>query len=136
MTVSDGEITEALALAEKATPGPWRVHHRDAMNRTNDPARGDEGCGLGWEFDQDAGPPEATLRGLFARGHDAAFIAAAREGWPRALRALQAEREARRSRAISFRCETHPDVVSERMWGCPDCLFELMRENKRLRGLK
>lgn len=30
------------------------------------------------------------------------------------------------------KCETHPDVNSDTMWGCPDCLFFLRIENGRL----
>lgn len=32
------------------------------------------------------------------------------------------------------RCKLHPEVNPNRMWGCPDCLFELRREVIRLRG--
>lgn len=33
------------------------------------------------------------------------------------------------------KCELHPDVDPDRMWGCPDCLHYLREENKRLRAV-
>lgn len=33
---------------------------------------------------------------------------------------------------VDWHCELHPDVDPATMWGCPDCLFELRRENRQL----
>jgi hypothetical protein len=56
----------------KPTPGPWRATHR----HTGGPFGPDvnEMGGLGWVIE---GPPEASLRGQFARGADAFLVAAA-----------------------------------------------------------
>ena len=52
------------------TPVPWAARPRHGY-----PDR-DEYCGLGWEID---GPPEAQLRGQFAKAADAYKAAAAPE---------------------------------------------------------
>jgi len=90
--LTDAEIESDLSLCEKATEGPWVALSRNAGNTTNDPQLDDDF--LGWEVD---GPEQTYGRGQFHRGHDAAFIAAARTGWPRALVALK---EARRDLMI------------------------------------
>lgn len=46
------------------------------------------------------------------------------------LRSLEEQNE---KRAALFVCKTHPDVNANLMWGCPDCLAELRRENEKLR---
>jgi hypothetical protein len=74
---------EIRARAEAATPGPWLASHR-CVDRTPDD---DESCGLGLEID---GPPEAYLRGQFARSADAQFIAAARTDIPALLDTIEA----------------------------------------------
>ena len=30
--------------------------------------------------------------------------------------------------ATRAKCDSHPDVDPVRMWGCPDCLYEVKRE--------
>ena len=54
------------------TPAPWRAVPRDSDNDGSQ----DERAGLGWDVE---GPPEATLRGQFARAADAKLAAAAPE---------------------------------------------------------
>lgn len=61
------EISKRLS---EVTPGPWRAKHRCVGCTDAD----DESCGLGLEIE---GPPEASMRGQFALGADARFIAAA-----------------------------------------------------------
>lgn len=61
------------------TPGPWKVYHRHERAGPHS----DEMAGLGWELE---GPPEAMLRGQFAKAADAHLIAAA----PDLLAALEA----------------------------------------------
>jgi hypothetical protein len=68
-------VEEIQQRVEKATPGPWFAKHRAVDCCEHD----DECCGLGLEIE---GPPEATNRGQFYRGADAAFIAHAREDIP------------------------------------------------------
>jgi hypothetical protein len=83
-----GRLAELERLARAATPGPWEAEHR-CHGRT---AADDEAGGLGLEV---RGPEPATDRGQFARGADAAFIAAAHPGTVLALvervRELEAE---------------------------------------------
>lgn len=86
-------IDEALALCEKATPGPWdtdedetgRVWRRlpteyIASAKFDPPADG---------HGQASRRSECNPRTFDQRHNDAAFIAAAREGWPKALKALE-----------------------------------------------
>jgi hypothetical protein len=64
-------MTERRAdLSASPTAGPWTARHRHVKATATD----DEMAGLGWEID---GPPEASLRGQFARAADAHLIAAA-----------------------------------------------------------
>ena len=75
------EIDAALALAEKATKGPWdksRYHYpRFIVQRTNGQ-------------DNDAFPGvRSVCETEQSKPHDAAFIASSRTGWPTALRCLK-----------------------------------------------
>ncbi|MHB1524948.1 MAG: hypothetical protein ACYCZN_01485 [Candidatus Dormibacteria bacterium] len=63
-------VEEIAKRLSEATPGPWRAQHRCVGCTDAD----DESCGLGLEIE---GPPEASMRGQFALGADARFIAAA-----------------------------------------------------------
>ena len=84
------QLIEIKARCAAATPGPWEATHRHTcLTNAND-----ESGGLGLDVD---GPPEASCRGQFARGADAAFIAHAREDVPALLAAL-AESEAKVAR--------------------------------------
>jgi hypothetical protein len=91
--VTDDEIEKALVLANAATPGPWRRqtegeavecgyhrHSRAIVDRAGQPVVIED-------------PSEGEYAAAVNSDHDAAFIAAARTGWPAALLAL---REARR----------------------------------------
>jgi len=59
-----------------------------------------------------------------------AIIAAAdtQKAGTEALRAMIAHVNASLGREWR-KCELHPDVDGARMWGCPDCLYELRREH-------
>ena len=89
-------VEEISKRVSEATPGPWSAWHRCVGCTDAD----DESCGLGLEIE---GPPAASMRGQFALGADARFIAAAPDDvdWllkrVRALseRALQVESAAR-----------------------------------------
>ena len=85
--LSDERIAEMRTREQAATPGPWYPRHR-ATDCTPDD---DERSGLGLEVD---GPPEAMLRGQFARAADAAFIAAARADVPDLLAEVERLRAA------------------------------------------
>ena len=72
------EVTRWRELAEKATPGPWKINRYD-----------NEGGEINWQVQQDRPPAEVLCnisdecgRHMSAR-HDAAFIAASREAVPR-----------------------------------------------------
>jgi hypothetical protein len=78
--MTEGEIQAAEAICARATPGPW------AYGAAILP------CGMGYRVS----PQQVNNAGAF-RAEDAAFVAAARDGWPRALaelRAIQAARTA------------------------------------------
>ena len=78
MTLTDREITDALALCEAATPGPW------AYETPLPPAGATE---VHWPVslaDDDVMPVCDYIR-----LEDARFIAAARTGWPKALEEVQ-----------------------------------------------
>jgi hypothetical protein len=68
-------LDDLAALAEQATPGPWAEVGRDVGHDEMVAAGMNPGDarGLGCEIE---GPPEAWLRGQFARHADAAYIAA------------------------------------------------------------
>jgi len=89
MTISDADRARWRALAEAATPGPWWPDHRCVGVGSDDPSQG-EAAGLGWEVLRDRGTrerawPEPSLRGTFARGWDAHFVAEARTALPALL---------------------------------------------------
>ncbi len=79
------QFAEIRARCEAATPGPWQAHHRHVHCSPSD----DEQSGLGLEV---TGPPEPTLRGMYACAADANFIAHSRADVP-ALLAYIAELE-------------------------------------------
>lgn len=66
----DVRLAEIRARLADASPGPWRLHHRMVGAEPDD----DERIGLGWDWDDNAGPPE-PMRGVFARATDAKFVA-------------------------------------------------------------
>lgn len=70
------EIDAALALAEKATLGPW-THHKTGYAI--------HGFDNGFICKTEYGDADASKR----RQENAAFIAASRTGWPTALRCLK-----------------------------------------------
>lgn len=84
------------ARAKKATVGPWVAYCRDVGNPSNDPS---------WPVDRFLqfevnGPAEVWGRGAFT-GHDADFIAHARDDIPWLLSALRAaEARARAAEAV------------------------------------
>jgi len=89
MTISDADRARWRELAEAATPGPWWPDHRCVGVGSDDPSQG-EAAGLGWEVLRDRGTrerawPEPSLRGTFARGWDAHFVAEARTALPALL---------------------------------------------------
>lgn len=92
--MTDKEIDEALAVCEAATPGPL-VGEQEGRGGYN--AHGS------W-FSIIVEPEEGWIGGtpeiaMCERAEDAAMFAAARTGWPRALKALQgARRERERTR--------------------------------------
>ncbi len=125
------DLEKDLALCEAATPGPWKDEpaegpwsqgitgprgaawvfldghgHFPRVNRPNDP-----------EVSLLAGGPVGSAVCLLYEGGeiDAAFIAAAREGWPEAIRrAMAAEAEVERlKRRITQLAEDPPFPESE-----------------------
>lgn len=92
MYPTEAQLSVWLQLAEKATPGPWVLSRRFALNKDRDISKEDP-AGLGWEVE---GPPEPILRGQFKRGYDALFIAVSRDGWPLTIKALLDARAALR----------------------------------------
>ncbi len=76
--MSEIDLDAIRERCEKATPGPWEATHRHVGLSAMD----DESGGLGLEVE---GPPDASLRGQFARGADATFIAASRTDIPALL---------------------------------------------------
>lgn len=66
----DVRLAEIRARLAAASPGPWLLHHRMIGAGPDD----DERVGLGWDWDDDAGPP-GPMRGVFARAADAKFVA-------------------------------------------------------------
>ena len=74
------ENDERRARRDTATSGPWGFRHRCVGHDVPPRPGRDESCGLGWDWDEDAPfvvPPE-PMRGVFALGADAAFVAASR----------------------------------------------------------
>jgi len=82
------DLETIQARCDAATPGPWKVVHRDVRYTGED----DESlAGLGLDVD---GPPTPMLRGMFQRGADAQFIAHAREDIPALIAEYTRIREA------------------------------------------
>ena len=74
MTTEQERIAVIKARLAAATPGPWRMHLRDVSARAGDYTQ-DEISGLGWDWDDRVGrTPEPQLRGILARGADAALV--------------------------------------------------------------
>ena len=89
MKIRDADRARWRALTEAATPGPWWPDHRCVGVGSDDPSQG-EAAGLGWEVLRDRETrerawPEPSLRGTFARGWDAHFVAEARTALPALL---------------------------------------------------
>lgn len=105
-------LVEQLALVGKATPGPWRCV---VANQSVDFGRRIVGGGRALADLSTRDGDEDQL--------DAEFIAAAREGYPAALRALldtrAALREVRRRKVTEYHTGTNPD--SPRYWSCGLC---------------
>ena len=75
------EIDAALALAEKATKGPWEATSKDAFGRDYEqPIR---------VMNENTAIATHCGSSIFLRHQDAAFIALSRTGWPTALRCLK-----------------------------------------------
>lgn len=108
MTETPRDLQADLAICEAATPGPWRVYRSqyfdcewECGHKADDPPcekgvgeceyiKQREPADVGGPFEVDCG----EYRGL--SNENAEFIAAAREGWPHAIkRALAAERRVR-----------------------------------------
>jgi hypothetical protein len=92
------ELLASLAIAEKASKGPWKPHSRDVDVPDDEPDK-DMGLGsfLGWDV---IGPPDAE-RGQFARGWDAHMISDAGNNYAWYIRytlELLAEKEERDGR--------------------------------------
>ena len=113
------QLADWLALAEKATPGPWTIEEQpeawfDAEGAECWQDKPDYPCS-GWgtcDLDKDecpgheveypplaevAGPrhyfPMGQESGYFLGQADSEFLAAAREGWPATIRTLRKERQ-------------------------------------------
>jgi hypothetical protein len=85
MTLED-EIKVALELCEKATPGPWFPQEINGTYHTK------KGCVWNvpdWKDPGETGFCVATINHYCGTEADAEFLAASREGWPRALKQLQ-----------------------------------------------
>lgn len=130
----DGERRAAIkARCEAATPGPWAAIVRDVEGTL-----ADEDGFLGFDV---AGPPEA-MRGQFACGTDAVFMAAARQDVPDLLTALE-EQEARNqelSRRLALAWSTNNAMEAERQGklsamldGLYTDIARLCEERKQLR---
>lgn len=116
-----GEVTAAdlarwAALAEAATPGPWRAEHRHSYLDATD----DEHNDLGLEI---VGPPEASGRGQFARGADASFIAASREAVPALVAIVRELASALDEANVEFGCSwcRGPLQEDQSLLHAPDC---------------
>lgn len=77
--MTDDEIRDQLAICDAATPGPWLRDGRCTY------VLGEDGCNQFWATPQTSG---GRITGA-EMDANAAFIAAARTGWPAALKALQ-----------------------------------------------
>jgi hypothetical protein len=73
--MNEQRLAEIEARANAATPPPWLAVPRDSTL----PPEHEGLSGLGWDIE---GPPEPQLRGQFARGADARFIAESRVDVP------------------------------------------------------
>lgn len=78
---TERDLAADLALCEAATPGPWRYEDGDVNRRDPRPA-------VLTYFDYEEG--EWFIHADFADKDDAIFSAAAREGWPIAIRRAMA----------------------------------------------
>lgn len=112
------QLAAIRARAEAATPGPWSAHHR-SYGLTADH---DEFGGLGLEIE---GPPEAFLRGQFARGTDAQFIAASRTDTPALLAHIE-ELELERGRLLGVLYV----MAQEAGCQCPDQGYRAVGEHE------
>lgn len=111
MTTLSQKARELAALIDKATPGPWGFRHR-YCGEMRPPADGIDAwpdanmAHLGWDWETNGGfrvPPEAD-RGVFAKGADAAAVAAARNDAPALLHALADENERLRKALEEYAC--------------------------------
>lgn len=101
MTDEKRNLVADLAICEAATPGPWRAYYAErdcdweCGHRATDPPCKVSDCGYlrQWEPADVSGPFVIECDGFNGLSNEnAAFIAAAREGWPHAIRrALAAE---------------------------------------------
>ena len=86
-TPTDAELEAWLALADAATPGPWEVVQSKVGIDRGIRAQG----GLIGEFYRNGGHVYEEISPV---ADNVAFIAAARTGWPRTIKALQEAEEA------------------------------------------
>jgi hypothetical protein len=93
MSLTDKQIADALALDAKATPGPW-ASGMNAITPVCDDNGGWWAAGPCHDPEDEDTDSEATAddRAREKAEADTEFIAAARTGWPEALRELQAAR--------------------------------------------
>jgi hypothetical protein len=99
------DLARDLAICDEATPGPWRAE-RDALGHWR----------ILWPHSRNG---SIARKGKVFSDEDAAFIAAAREGWPAALRrlaALEAEVAALKARlaAAYDRVAAQSELLSRR----------------------
>lgn len=92
--LTDDELAEIRARADKATPGPWTPQsvcsNRSAPGGV-EPWESKETAGLGFDIE---GPPHPILdRYRFENGWDAVFIAHARDDVPRLLAEIKQLRQ-------------------------------------------
>jgi hypothetical protein len=98
------DLARDLALCQEATPGPWRAE-RDALGHWR----------ILWPHSRNG----SVARKVFSE-EDAAFIAAAREGWPAALRRLM---------ALEAAVRKHRDCRGDdRCWRDDDDLYRVLPE--------
>lgn len=107
---SQDEFLEAEKICGRATPGPWSYGVFTLMNGRDVPS--DAGTRL-----YRVSPQLVCMAGAF-RVEDAVFVAAAREGWPRALAALREARAELHALKNPTTCpHGHRHILT-----CEDCL--------------